>query len=71
MIGNLIFATDRGLVFHNASRARVQEMISGIQALQAKREKGFKYQFIITFDDGRRIFANDIWIAIGVDPRGF
>lgn len=67
MEGNVCFVTKKGLVFGNLSQKRTQEMIQCVEQLKHDREMGQKYQFVINFDDGRRVVAKDVWLAIGAE----
>lgn len=71
-LGNVIWVTSRGgLASENISTKRIKELIAEVNQLKRERKEKGKYQFVITFEDGRRVEADDIWIAIGAEISDF
>ena len=67
-LGNVIWVTSRGgLASENMSTKRIKELIEDVNRLKRERKETGHYQFIITFDDGRVVTADDIWIKIGAE----
>lgn len=67
-LGNVIWLTsNHGLASEEMSPELIQELMAAVNKVKREHKGKDPYQFIITFDDGHVVYADDIWIRIGAE----